>query len=552
MKFRFLLFSILLFNLDSSAQLNGLWRAGADFDAYDDKRCYEMPNGNLLVARMDTYNGIGDGDDLVICYTPDGEELWAYGDVTNENLTSSNYVDIDFDSNSNVYLSGTYFPLNASYPKSEVTKLSANGEFLWVTDFTQQSDWSENAFQIEVTEEDRIFLFAQLYYEPISTLSTYFVEIDANGEVLTMIPDPEYQIGSGTLMDFNDGFLYAMNSTFITKLDYDGEVVWTTDFEFGEQFTSGFTYDGAEKLVQHKDGKIYACLGLTDVNTNNLYVGIAVVTTSGGLEQSIDYSILPDLAGLYYTYPMYLNIDSDNNLYATGTLFYGDGGIVRSTMEETGANRGGKGGSTYSGTFVVKIGSDFQQQWVSTYLENDVDGVHYPAGSFMNNDQVGVVYRKGLFETNLQKVTQYNSTDGSISWEHLETNTDVFQTSIVGSCLLSSSGHLYTCGSGYSVVDFENISGIYLYKYAIDGVGVSEKIDNTTIRVYPNPATDQINILGVEAGSYLMVYNSVGQLCYNERMTSSQAMIDTQTWSAGVYQINIVGTSIETLTLVKN
>ena len=111
---------------------------------------------------------------------------------------------------------------------------------------------------------------------------------------------------------------------------------------------------------------------------------------------------------------------------------------------------------------------------------------------------------------------------------------------------------MYTCGSGYSVVDFENISGIYLYKYAIDGVGVSEKIDNTTIRVYPNPATDQINILGVEAGSYLMVYNSVGQLCYNERMTSSQAMIDTQTWSAGVYQINIVGTSIETLTLVKN
>jgi hypothetical protein len=29
-------------------------------------------------------------------------------------------------------------------------------------------------------------------------------------------------------------------------------------------------------------------------------------------------------------------------------------------------------------------------------------------------------------------------------------------------------------------------------------------------------------------------------------------MIDVQSWSAGVYQINIVGSSIETLTLVKN
>jgi hypothetical protein len=552
MKFRFLLFPILLISLESAAQLNGLWRAGADFDAFDDKRTYEMPNGNLLVARMDTYNGIGDGNDLVVCFNPDGEELWSYGDVSIENVTFSNVVDIDFDSNSNVYLSGTYFPWNASYPKSQVTKLSASGEILWVADFTQQSDWSESAFQIEVTEDDRIFLLAQLYYEPISTLSTYFVEIDSNGDVLTMIPDPEYQIGSGTLMDFNDGFLYAIDATFITKLDYDGEVVWTTEFEFDPQFTSGFTYDGAEKLVQYKDGKIYACLGLTDTNTNNLYIGIAVVTTSGGPEQSIDYSILPDLAGLYYTYPMYLNIDSDNNLYATGTLFYGEGGIVRNANEEMGANRGGKGGNTYSGTFVVKIGSDFQQQWVSTYLEDEIDGVHYPYGTFLNGDQVAVVYNKGLFQSNLQKVVQYNSSNGSISWEHIEMNTDVFQTSIVGSSLLASSGHLYTCGSGYSVVDFENVSGIYLYKYAIDGVGISENIENSTVRVYPNPANDQVSISGIEPGSYLNVYNAVGQLCYSERITTSQTMMDVQSWSAGMYQINIVGTSIETLTLVKN
>lgn len=551
MKLKFLLFAILLLNLESTAQLNSLWRTGADFEPFDDKRCYEMPNGNLLVARMDTYNGIGDANDLVVCFSPDGEELWSFGDVTSENVTFSNYVDIDFDSNSNVYLSGTYFPLNASYPKSQVTKLSANGELEWVTDFTQQSDWSENAFEIEVTEEGRVFILAKLYYEPVSTLSTYFVEIDGDGNVLTMIPDPEYQIGNGTLMDFNDGYLYVMNSTFITKLDYDGEVVWTTAFEFDEQFTSGFTYEGAEKLVQYKDGKIYACLALTDTSTNNLYVGIAVMTTSGGLEESINYSILPDLTGLYFTYPMYLNIDSDNNLYATGTMFYGEGGIVRNANDDSGANRGGKGGNTYSGTFVLKLGSDLQQQWVSTYLEDDIEGVHYPYGTFMNNDQVGVVYYKNLFDSNLQKVVQYNATNGNISWEHIEMNTDAFQTNIVGSSLLSSTDHLYTCGSGYSMVDFENVSGIYLYKYAFEGVGVEETISLSGLYVFPNPANDLVNVSNVELGSVLTVYNSVGQICFQSKLTSSQASIDVSNWAAGVYQFNLNGSKEYSLKVIK-
>ena len=274
-------------NFIASAQLINQWRRAADVEPFDNKRCYEMPNGNILLARMDESNGIGDGNDLLMCYSPEGDLLWTYGDINDQNLTSSNYVDIDFDSNSNIYLAGTYFPFSALYPKSEVTKLSSDGELQWVSDFTQQSDWSESAFQIEITEDDRIFLLVRLYYQALDTIIPYFAEMDSNGEILTLIADPEYQIGFSELFDFNDGFLYVVESSFITKLDYDGEVVWSQNFDFGEQYYTSFAYEGAEEVVKYKNGKIYLCLGLNDFNTNVLSLGLAVVNTNGTIEQAI-------------------------------------------------------------------------------------------------------------------------------------------------------------------------------------------------------------------------------------------------------------------------
>jgi hypothetical protein len=422
---------------------------------------------------------------------------------------------------------------------------------IWISDFTQQSDWSESAYQIEITDDDRIFLLVRLFYQPMNTIIPYFAEIDSNGEALTLISDPEYQIGYSELFDFNDGFLYAVESEFITKLDYDGEVVWSQYFDFGFNYLPAFSYDGAERLVEFKNNKIYICLSLTDPNTNDQLMGVAVYSADGTLEQSNTYPILTDMTDLFYRLPLYLEIDSEDNLYVSGTLTYGGGGIVEGNMELGGENRGGKGGGSSSGTFVVKLNSALEQQWVSTFLEDDIEGGRYPWGTFLNNNQMTVVYESGLFGSSVQKVDGYNAETGEIAWEHVETSTDVFQTSVVAGSLFTSTGELYTCGSGNSVIDFLNVSGIYIYKYALDGVNITERIDNSTIRVYPNPASDQINISGIEAGSYLRVYNALGQLCYNERMSSSQMMIDVQSWSAGMHQINIVGASIETLTLVK-
>jgi hypothetical protein len=551
MKLKYLLFLVSLVSFECSAQLNNLWREGSEASPFDNKRCYEMPNGNILLARMDDSNGIGDGIDILLCYSPAGELLWTYGDITSQNPIFSNFVDLDFDSNNNVYVSGTYFPWNSSYPKSQVTKLSSTGELIWISDFTQQSDWSESAYQIEITDDDRIFLLVRLFYQPMNTIIPYFAEIDGNGDVLTLIADPEFQISYSELFDFNDGFLYAVESGFITKLNYGGEVIWSENFDFGFDYLTSFTYDGAERLVEFKNNKIYVCLSLSDPNTNDQLMGVAVYSTNGTLEQTNTYPILPDMIDLFYRLPLYLEIDSEDNLYVAGTLTYGGGGIVEGNMELGGENRGGKGGGTFSGTFVVKLNSALEQQWVSTFLENDIDGGRYPWGTFLNNDQMAVVYQSGFFDLVVQKVDGYNPETGEIAWEHIETNTDIFQTSVVAGSLFTSTGELYTCGSGNSVIDFTNVSGIYLYKYAIDGVGIAESIDSSTIRVYPNPANEQINISGIEAGSYLRIYNGVGQLCYNERMSSSQMMINLQSWSAGVYQINIVGTSIETLTLVK-
>jgi hypothetical protein len=101
MKLNYLLFLVSLISFECSAQINNLWREGSEATPFNNKRCYEMPNGNILLARMDDSNGIGEGIDILLCYSPAGELLWTYGDITSQNPIFSNFVDLDFDSNNN-------------------------------------------------------------------------------------------------------------------------------------------------------------------------------------------------------------------------------------------------------------------------------------------------------------------------------------------------------------------------------------------------------------------------------------------------------------------
>jgi len=70
---------------------------------------------------------------------------------------------------------------------------------------------------------------------------------------------------------------------------------------------------------------------------------------------------------------------------------------------------------------------------------------------------------------------------------------------------------------------------------------ISESLDSvsSSLSVFPNPAQDQISIVGISGLSSIKVINAFGQEVY-ENTTSSDVNIQVNHWSRGIYFIVIV------------
>lgn len=101
---------LLLTAFPSLAQLTNAWRVNTDMGTVDRKQIQEAPSGNIIISRMDAYNGIGDGNDLVQSYTSDGTFMWSFGEEDFFDGSNSNFIDIDLDADGNIYLCGSNFP----------------------------------------------------------------------------------------------------------------------------------------------------------------------------------------------------------------------------------------------------------------------------------------------------------------------------------------------------------------------------------------------------------------------------------------------------------
>ncbi len=72
-------------------------------------------------------------------------------------------------------------------------------------------------------------------------------------------------------------------------------------------------------------------------------------------------------------------------------------------------------------------------------------------------------------------------------------------------------------------------------------VGINEKISQSEILVYPNPAKDYINFeMGMYKDFQLTVFNSIGQIMLQKSFTSANNTIDIQNFKQGIYYYNLV------------
>lgn len=96
--------------------------------------------------------------------------------------------------------------------------------------------------------------------------------------------------------------------------------------------------------------------------------------------------------------------------------------------------------------------------------------------------------------------------------------------------------------AGDSLTDLQNSAAAAQVKYnsVASAVGIDELgADISTIRVYPNPATDRINVLvRNKTENELTVYDINGKLIYQNTIHTS-SVITTEKWNRGVYFVKV-------------
>lgn len=108
-----------------------------------------------------------------------------------------------------------------------------------------------------------------------------------------------------------------------------------------------------------------------------------------------------------------------------------------------------------------------------------------------------------------------------------------------------------------SIVKNQNYNYFRLKQTDFDGT-VSElqtiKTDckeNNGVKIYPNPTNGLVNIIHLERNSELNLFNSLGQIIFNENLDTETKIIDLSEFEYGVYFIQIIKEGkVETLKLV--
>jgi len=74
------------------------------------------------------------------------------------------------------------------------------------------------------------------------------------------------------------------------------------------------------------------------------------------------------------------------------------------------------------------------------------------------------------------------------------------------------------------------------------GVGIKENQKNENLAVWPSPAmvNSTINMISTSNITNVKVYNTIGQIVYNENMNKHEVNISTNNFAAGTYIINVI------------
>lgn len=110
----------------------------------------------------------------------------------------------------------------------------------------------------------------------------------------------------------------------------------------------------------------------------------------------------------------------------------------------------------------------------------------------------------------------------------------------------------YNCYQRIAVTSTHNASAVSaalsVTTDADNGATLNKALEITNVKVYPNPASNELNISNVAEGAEIALFDAAGKKVLQQMAESSEALLDISGLKSGVYLINING-SISTVVI---
>lgn len=477
-----------------------------------------------------------------------GNFVWAkkIGGVNDDVPT-----EITTDQSGNSYISGSFsgivdfdpssvntFTLNGvANGENFILKLDANGNFVWVKQFTSTDADFINSITLDATGD--LLLAGRLYgimdFDP-STSSTYTL---SNTSVCSFI----------CKITNSGNFVWAKKYGFTLFTGGNGLAHSVKTDSNNNIYTSGYFYGTADF-----DPSPGAYTLTANGNTQDAY--IAKFDANGNLKWANNYG------SIYFDDALSSTIDSKGNVYTTGH-FGGTADFNPSASATfTIANF-----NNSNDVYITKVDSLGNFIWAK-----QIGGNFEDLSNFITSDNSDNIYVCGGFEyicdfnpstTTTYSLTSNGAKDGFVT--KLDENGNFIWNATFGaisgdfaSCVKTDNlGSILITGYYERTVDFDptsstfNLSGntgnsdAFVWKLNSVSTDINELLNKNigvSFKAYPNPANNYITIIpsGNFKNNYtILVCNSLGEVVQSNHVQQGKATINLSDLSSGLYHISI-------------
>lgn len=475
------------------------------------------PSGNIYICGY-SVGMDSDRDFFVAKLTTTGDTLWTRSFTGTMYGSDDDATAIALDNAGNVVATG-YLKNSGTGSDIAVFKFSPNGTLLWQQVYNGVTSESDRAHALLIDASNAVYVTGRTDIDPSYTNNDDILTLKYSsagvllwariassgpgsdrGDFLLASPTGVFVAGRGTNAINNDVALLRYTES--------GTLVWSAALDLNHnEFLRDIqlTNDGqlllAVSVYNVADAAPIAA-HLVRYDTNGALISNSPVTTDYEQEEAVALSLAS-------TGDFYLLLTGDNEQRVITQKYAAGGSLLWETSESPGD---------------ATIGDDI------LVVENDDVIIAFHSDVLTGADVD--------FANRLQAYTA----EGITSFSHQHNPSD---TSDVCNFLLNANGTLIVAGSRYRSGQQRNID-ILAFNYT---VGIEEWMASESVRIFPNPTSDVLNIIlpdHSKEATRIALYDQRGALLVESYTPHSSASLSVANLPAGLYVLQLINPTFQT------